>query len=100
MARTPTHLETQARLASAIAETEHPESADRAWRDAGAALERALGELTPEERVFLKLRVLHGCTLNEIARAFHFEPPPFRRRFRNLLETLSKLVRAEPPQDA
>ena len=83
MAQTPTNLE-------------QASPADRVWQDAGVALERVLGELSPEERVFLKMRVLHGCTVSEIARAFHFEAPSFRRRFRSLLETLSRHVTTVP----
>ncbi len=57
----------------------------QAWDDAGTALERELGEFTAEERVFVKMRVLDGCTVNEIARAFHLNARSFRRRFEHLL---------------
>ena len=77
-------------------DVEPPAPTDEAWRFLSASFESALSELSPEERVFLKLRLLHGCTVSEIARAFHFEAWSFRRRFHELLVTMQRLITVAP----
>ena len=103
MVQTPTHLDSDAMLCSLMPAVELPAPApasapaDEAWRCLSAAFESALSELSPEERVFLKMRLLHGCTVSEIARAFHFEARSFRRRFHELLVTMQRLIAVAPP---
>ena len=102
MVQTPAHLDSDAMLCSLMPEVEPPAPApapaDGAWRCLSTAFESALSELSPEERVFLKMRLLHGCTVSEIARAFHFEACSFRRRFHELLVTMQRLITLAPPR--
>ena len=53
-----------------------------------AALRGALGELTAEERVLLKLRFLDGCTVKEIASAVGRSERPLYPRLRRLFRRL------------
>lgn len=95
MVQTPAILENEAMLWSLMPK-EPPARADDAWRLLAAVFESALSELSPEERVFLKMRLLHGCTVSEIARAFHFGVRSFRRRFNQLLVTLRRFIVVVP----
>ena len=95
MVRTRANLDSEAMLWSLMPEAEPPARAED-WRLLAAAFHTAVSELSPEERVFLKMRLLHGCTVSEIARAFHFDARSFRRRFKQLLVTLHRLIVAVP----
>jgi RNA polymerase sigma factor (sigma-70 family) len=53
-----------------------------------AALRAALSELTPEDRVILKLRFLDGCTVGEIATALGVSERPLYPRLRRLFHRL------------
>jgi RNA polymerase sigma factor (sigma-70 family) len=58
-----------------------------------AALERALARLSPEERVFVRMRFEEGSRINEIAQAFHIPEKAFYRRFQRTLRRLRKELR-------
>ena len=92
MVQTLAHFDSDAMLCSLMPEVEPSALADEAWRFLSASFESALSELSPEERVFLKMRLLHGCIVSEIARAFHVEAWSFRRRFHELLVRLQRLI--------
>ena len=83
---------------SAIFEGVPPEREVEARRLVAELLASALLRLTAEERVFLKMRYVHGCTVNEIARAFHEDADEFRRRFNRILAKTRKLVTSLPRQ--
>lgn len=53
-----------------------------------AALEKALGQLPAEERVFVRMRFEEGSRINEIGRAFHIPDKSFYRRFQRTLRCL------------
>jgi RNA polymerase sigma factor (sigma-70 family) len=53
-----------------------------------AALDSALQELAPEDRVVLKLRFIDGCTVRETAAALGLQEPPLYRRIQRIYRTL------------
>jgi RNA polymerase sigma factor (sigma-70 family) len=57
------------------------------------ALERALGALSSDERVFVRMRFEDGSRINEIARAFHLPEKVFYRRFQGTLRRLRRNLR-------
>jgi RNA polymerase sigma factor for flagellar operon FliA len=54
------------------------------------ALERALQELTAEERLLLRMRYDDGIMVSQIARALHLDQKPLYRRFEQLCEQLKQ----------
>jgi RNA polymerase sigma factor for flagellar operon FliA len=59
------------------------------------ALERALQELTAEERLLLKMRYDDGLTVSQIARALHLDQKPLYRRFEHLCEQLKERLQRD-----
>ena len=93
-----TNHECQVMLGTLLPRVEPTARVEDAWQIVSRTFESALAELSAEERVYLKMRLLHGCTVNEIARAFHVDESSFRRRFRHLLKTLRRLIVVVPSQ--
>ena len=85
-------------LGALLPRVEPSAQVEDAWQLVSKTFEKAVAELSAEERVYLKMRLLHGCTVNEIARAFHLDESLFRRRFCHLLKTLKRLIVVVPSQ--
>jgi len=59
-----------------------------------AELQRAREKLTPDERVFVRMRFEDGSRINEIAKAFHIPEKVFYRRFQRILRRLRRALEA------
>ena len=58
------------------------------------ALDGALEELSPDERVFVRMRFEDGSRINEIAKTFHLPERTFYRRFQRTLRSLRQALEA------
>lgn len=59
------------------------------------ALKRALAQLTPEDRVIVRMHMVDGRTLADVARALGIEQKPLYRRVKRLRELLRTIMEAE-----
>jgi RNA polymerase sigma factor for flagellar operon FliA len=59
------------------------------------ALKRAMAQLTPEDRVILRMHMVDGLTLAEVARTLRIEQKPLYRRVNRLRERLRTIMEAE-----
>lgn len=67
------------------------EEAERRGRVA-AALEKALEQLDPEDRIIVRMHLMEGCTLAHVARALTLEQKPLYRRVDRLRAKLRKFL--------
>ena len=62
---------------------------------AKAALNRAVGELDPEDRLVIRMHYFEGLSIADVARGLGIEQKPLYPRLRKLLERLSARLKAD-----